>query len=195
MSFSEWLGSHDPIRANLLINLPLNSLINLSATDVNIKFLCQDDYIWQQRVINEFFDESQNFCHATWKDYYMYLYQTVPVKKYQDNVFLKKYRISRKELCSPIIRIIGNVLTLYTDINGNVIAYSNILGHSYQLFRPMPIIERIYTFKTIRNEVFHALNKNINHLRAIHQYDNDDDYMKLMSEKLSQELTAAIPLL
>jgi len=54
-----------------LIQLPIESLIKCCQSNSRIAKLCNNDYMWQQRVINQFEPRLDEKCpNVTWKDFY-----------------------------------------------------------------------------------------------------------------------------
>jgi hypothetical protein len=205
--FNELLTSHDPIRANFLIHLPLNDLLQLCTIDVSVNKLCQNDYIWRQRVYNDFPFEVQNFTSdTTWKNYYIYLYRTFRVKKYKNGVLIENFRETRPLLDHFKVDFnLGGPPRFYTDKNNRVIAFSTPINAYYPLSDSVSDIQTMHIFDTVSPEVRKMVDAYTSTLRAKGQTASinregvpisfviDDNYIRQFGEMLSDSLTNIIP--
>lgn len=150
-SFVDILTGQVPVTDRLLINLPLNDLLNLCQTNPNINNLCHQDYIWRERTRLEFPEDFQNIPpNTSWEAYYINLYLTVPVKIYRNNTLFESFRISRRDIRNFEPTLSGTGVIIYTDKNKNAVAFVSNEG-GYPLVTPMNI-DRIYVFPSTNNQ-------------------------------------------
>jgi len=101
-----------------LIHLPIDTLINLCQTNSRIAKLCNDDYLWQQRVINVFKDRvNDKNSNNTWKAFYFNLLNSHIVPIYYLSITKKlitlQIKIESDSSLKGITDYIMNTLKIY----------------------------------------------------------------------------------
>lgn len=206
-SLSNILTSNYPISENLLLNLPLHTLLNLCETNREINLLCQQDFIWRQRVNNEFPSEITHIPpNTTWRQFYVSL-QSISVN-IQQAVPVLHFTILRTDMNRFISSLKGHIYIIYfSDANGKVVAFIDDNKNKFLLFDPMPTIRNIYTFGFGRttSEFGDYIYNNVSNYKRLFQYKGsqiqhmsqgveqivtiDDTVLKHFSQQLSDLLT------
>ena len=125
------LQNNYPVGKNILTRLPLLSLLNLCATDSKMSAICQQDYIWRERLIHDF--PLENLTppnNLSMKDYYIESYKnSTPTQLYVDDVLVDNFRILNDNIAQFSYKLNSrythDIFIIYADINGNVVAFSS----------------------------------------------------------------------
>lgn len=141
--------SIDPGINNILISLPLKSLLALCESEAEVNRICQDDNFWRKRIEYEFPYEHVNVINH--KQYYKQLYQiTIPVEIYTDNEFNGIFRIQSQQLDKIRNKLIGRYqYILYGDDEGNIIGFSDT---NKDYFFDTSTIDKIYIYTKLKSK-------------------------------------------
>lgn len=128
---------------NILIELPLPSLLNFCEINKNYREICRDDIFWKYKTFNDF-PEKANFRtdnyemgQLSWKEYYIKLYNSkeIPVvEDYSGHNIIGTFTIYKDETLGDILNRLKNIVAAK--------AAATFGGYTYSIFVPMSILDK-----------------------------------------------------
>lgn len=188
------LQTYLPVNANIFNQLPLNSLLALCASQSDIRRVCEQDSFWKQRVTNDFKLENldnNSISPKGWKDYYIGLYlNSTLIDLYRDNVLVDSFRISTQDITqinTTLKELYSDTsLTLYTDVNKNVIAVSTPEGESILDQGNSKNMAAIYVYTSVDPQLLQFVNSYISISNAFKPLSQGEKWYVINPERFKK---------
>lgn len=110
MNLDHLLYTYDGARINILVNLSLPSLLSLCSINITLNKLCQEEWLWRERCINDFPYNIVQY-DVSWQTMYIHMYKSSKLTSvYYDGVL-----INRQLLYHNMPSIHNKIMNLFID--------------------------------------------------------------------------------